>query len=104
MRGEKSNKEAIVETLWTMQMHLDDCGRRVWAASEAQALRRGGATIANEATGMSRSAITQGIAEMASPQGTVQPDQARMADNDRKKSVKNIHSMSGNWKTFLIHR
>ncbi|MDR2445752.1 MAG: ISAzo13 family transposase, partial [Treponema sp.] len=48
MRGENSNREAIVETLrrkWdAMQNHLDERGRRMWAASEAEALGRGGVT------------------------------------------------------------
>ncbi|MDR1148884.1 MAG: hypothetical protein LBK66_09665, partial [Spirochaetaceae bacterium] len=82
MRGENLDKEAVVERLrrkWdAMQNHLDERGRRVWAASEAEALRHGGVTIVHEATGMSRSAITQGIAEMAHPQDAAPPDRARM--------------------------
>ncbi|MDR2742297.1 MAG: ISAzo13 family transposase, partial [Treponema sp.] len=65
MRGENTDREAIVDTLrrkWdAMQNHLDERGRCVWAASEAEALGHGGVTIVHEATGMSRSAITQGI-------------------------------------------
>jgi hypothetical protein len=81
MRGEDSNKEAVVERLrrkWdAMQNHLDERGRRIWAASEAEA----GVTIVysdrrSAATGMSRSAITQGIAEMAHPQDAAPPDRA----------------------------
>jgi chemotaxis response regulator CheB len=95
MRGENLNKEAVVETLrckWdTMQNHLDERGRRVWAASEAKALGRGGVTMVHSdrrsaATGMSRSAITQGIAEMAHPQDAAPPDRARMAGGGRKKN------------------
>jgi hypothetical protein len=62
MRGENSNKEAVVETVrrkWdAMQNYLDERGRRIWAASEAESLGHGGVTIVHEATGMSRSAIT----------------------------------------------
>ncbi|MDR1252057.1 MAG: hypothetical protein LBK62_07795, partial [Treponema sp.] len=67
MRGENLDKEAVVERLrrkWgAMQNHLDERGRRVWAASEAEALGHGGVTIVHSdrrsaATGMSRSAIT----------------------------------------------
>jgi hypothetical protein len=90
MRGEHLNKEAVVETLrrkWdAMQNHLDERGRRIWAATEAQALEHGGVTIVHEATGMSRSAITQGIAEMASPQDAAPPDRARMFGGGRKKN------------------
>jgi hypothetical protein len=90
MRGENSDREAVVETLrkkWdAMQNHLDERGRRVWAASEAQSLGHGGVTILHEATGMSRSAITQGIVEMARPQDAAPPDRARMFGGGRKKN------------------
>jgi hypothetical protein len=90
MRGENTNQEAVVETLrrkWdTMHNHLDERGRRVWAASEAEALGHGGITIVHEATGMSRSAITQGIAEMAHLEDAAPPDRARMFGGGRKKN------------------
>jgi hypothetical protein len=90
MREENSNKESVMERLrrrWdAMQNHLDERGRRVWAASEAEALGHGGVTIVHEATGMSRSAITQGIAEMAHPQDAAPPDRARMFGGGRKKN------------------
>jgi hypothetical protein len=90
MRGENSDKEAVVERLrrkWdAMQNHLDERGRRVWAASEAEALGHGGVTIVYEATGLSRSAITQGIAEMAHPQDAAPLDRARMFGGGRKKN------------------
>jgi hypothetical protein len=45
MRGENLNKEAIVETLrrkWdTMQNHPDERDRRIWVASETEALGHG---------------------------------------------------------------
>lgn len=41
MRRENLNKEVVVETLrrkWdAMQNHLDERGRHIWAAAEAQA-------------------------------------------------------------------
>jgi hypothetical protein len=90
MRGENSDKEAVIETLRrkrdAMQNHLDERGRRIWAASEAEALGHGGVTIVYEATGLSRSAITQGIAEMAHPEDAVPPDRARMFGGGRKKN------------------
>jgi hypothetical protein len=95
MRGEKSNREAVVETLrrkWdAMQNHLDERGRRIWAASEAEALGHGGVTILysdrrSAATGMSRSAITQGMAEMAHSRDAAPPDRVRMAGGGRKKN------------------
>jgi hypothetical protein len=113
MRGENLDKEAVVETVrrkWdAMQNHLDERGRRIWAATEAQVLGHGGVTVHSDrrsaATGMSRSAITQGIAETAKPQDAAPPDRARMFGGGRKKkSVRSIRGMNRNWKTFLIHR
>ncbi|MDR2406960.1 MAG: hypothetical protein LBE13_02440 [Bacteroidales bacterium] len=94
MRGENSNKKDVVETLWlkwdAMQNHLDERGRRIWATGEVEALGHGGVTIVHSdrssaATGLSRTAITQGIAEMAHPQDTAPPDQARMFGDSPKK-------------------
>jgi hypothetical protein len=96
MRGENLDKEAVVETLrrkWdAMQNHLDERGRRIWAAVETQVLGHGGVTIVYEATGMSRSAITQGIAELAHPEDAAPPDRARMFGGGRKK-MKVIHKV-----------
>jgi hypothetical protein len=108
MRVENTNKEAVVETLrrkWdAMQIHLDERGRRIWAASEAEALGHGGVTLVYEVTDMSRSAITQGVVEMAHPRDAAPPDRVRMAGGGRKKSVRSIRTMSRNWKVFLTRR
>jgi hypothetical protein len=54
----------MLQRKWdSMQNHLDERGRRIWAASEAESLGHGGVTIGHSdrrsaATGMSRSAIT----------------------------------------------
>jgi hypothetical protein len=44
--------------------HLDERGRRLWAAAEAQAIGRGGLKLVHEVTGMSRSVISDGIREL----------------------------------------
>jgi transposase len=46
---------------------LDERARRYWAACEARALGWGGATAVAQATGMSRSTIRAGIAELQEP-------------------------------------
>lgn len=55
--------------------HLDERGRRLWAAAEAQAIGRGGLKIVHEVTGMSRSVISDGIGELVGerqfPEGRV---------------------------------
>jgi transposase len=45
---------------------LDERGRRVWAAAEANALPRGGVSLVAEATGLSRSTIHAGLRELKS--------------------------------------
>src|SRR5271157_3205370 len=47
-----------------MWPHLDEKGHRLWAASEAHAIGRGGITVVHEVTGMSRSVIAEGIREL----------------------------------------
>ena len=49
------------QSIWP---HLDEKGRRLWAASEATAIGRGGLKIVHEVTGMSRTVISQGIREL----------------------------------------
>jgi hypothetical protein len=45
--------------------HLDEKGRRLWAASEAKAFGRGGLKVTHEVTGMSRSVIFEGLKDIA---------------------------------------
>ena len=49
------------EAIWH---HLDEKGRRLWAASEAKAWGRGGVKVVHQVTGMSRSVIAEGIREL----------------------------------------
>ena len=43
---------------------LDEHGRRVWAATEANSLPRGGVSLVAQATGLSRTTIHAGIREL----------------------------------------
>ena len=45
---------------------LDERGRRLWAATEAKSLGRGGIALVERATGISRSTIARGIREVDS--------------------------------------
>ena len=55
--------------------HLTEQAKRLWAASEALAIGRGGTTLVAEATGMSRVTITNGKQAV---QARVIPEPARM--------------------------
>ena len=55
--------------------HLTEQAKRLWAASEALAIGRGGTTLVGEATGMSRVTITKGKQAV---QERVIPESARI--------------------------
>jgi hypothetical protein len=68
------------ETIWT---HLDEKGRRLWAASEAKAHGRGGLKMVHEVTGMSRTVISEGIHEIAGKK-PIQENRIRRSGAGRK--------------------
>ena len=57
--------EAIKRRFELLAGHLDERRRRLWAASEALAIGRGGASTVARATGVSRRMIGEGIKELA---------------------------------------
>jgi hypothetical protein len=65
--------EAIKRRFELLARHLDERRRRLWAASEALAIGRGGASTVARATGVSRRVIGEGIKELTDgpPAGTV---------------------------------
>lgn len=63
--------------------HLTERQRRLVAASDAQALGYGGISRVARATGMSRTTIYQGLAEL--DQGELAPDRTRCKGGGRKK-------------------
>jgi hypothetical protein len=60
--------------------------RRVWAASEAQAIGHGGIALVERATGISRSTIQRGIRELESGV-TLAPERTRRAGAGRKRAT-----------------
>ncbi len=64
MRGMETNDRmrARYQAIWP---YLDEKGRRLWAASEAQAHGRGGLKLVHEITGMSRGVIAAGMKELS---------------------------------------
>jgi hypothetical protein len=56
---------------------MDERVLRRWAATEAQALGWGGTAAVAEATGLSRTTIRSGIAQLHSPQAEPSPDRVR---------------------------
>ena len=68
-------------------MDLDERGTRRWAAAEAMSLGWGGITAVAKATGLARSTIQMGIAELKSPQ-TLSPGRQRRPGGGRKSREK----------------
>jgi len=72
--------------------HLDERGRRLWAASEALALGKGGVSAVYRATGIARSTILQGLSDLAQPLAKVAANRAskprvRVPGGGRKPST-----------------
>jgi transposase len=65
---------------------LTERSRRLWAATEAQALGHGGIAMVERATGISRSTIVRGIRETQSG-APVDPDRTRKIGGGRKRAA-----------------
>jgi hypothetical protein len=66
-----------------MAAHLDERGRRVWAATEAKEIGYGGISLVQRATGISRVTITKGLAEIARKR-PLRPQRVRQPGGGRK--------------------
>jgi hypothetical protein len=60
------DRAAIKARFETLAPHLDERARRLFAATEARAAGRGGVAAVSEATGVARSTIGRGLAELRS--------------------------------------
>ncbi len=65
---------------------LDERARRLWVATEAEALGYGGIAVVVKATGVSRSTISRGMRELESDQ-VVEPGRVRRVGGGRKRAV-----------------
>jgi transposase len=68
-----------------MEPELTERSRRVWAATEAIALGRGGIALVERATGVSRSTISRGIRGLESGE-RLEPGRTRRGGGGRKRS------------------
>ena len=74
---------AIRQRFLELRPALNERGRRLWAASEAKALRYGGITLVARATGLSRRAIHAALNELHAGT-TLPPGRVRRAGAGRK--------------------
>jgi len=70
-----------------LSQDLDERGRRLWAAAEAQSLGWGGITLVSEATGISDRTIRNGIAELNGPESLEATRQRRAGGGRRSREV-----------------
>ena len=64
---------------------MTERSKRIWAATEALALGRGGISAVSRATGIHRNTIAKGIDQLESPE-TLAPDRIRREGGGRKRS------------------
>ena len=84
------NKILEIKTKFDKIKHsLDECSRRLWAASEASAIGRGGVAIVFQATGIARTTISRGMAELKTGK-SITAGKIRKNGGGRKK-LENIH-------------
>ena len=81
-----TSKEAVVRQRWSdVSVTLDERRRRVWAATEARALGRGGVSMVARATGLSRPTIHAGLKELADKSvGELPVERVRRSGGGRK--------------------
>jgi len=79
LRGCRAKYRALAST-------LTERSRRVWAATEARALGRGGMALVARATGISTSTIARGLKELRS-RARVPPGRVRRPGGGRKRTV-----------------
>jgi len=79
---------------------LDERARRLMAAAESQVIGRGGISAVSKATGIMRSVIRQGIAELQAPE-TSASGRIRRAGGGRKKVVDKDPSLTSDLQKLL---
>ena len=75
MRRNLELEATIVEKYAAVQAHLDERGRRIWAATESRAIGYGGDALVSDATGLSRPTVRKGRRELAA--GAAAPGRLR---------------------------
>src|SRR5262245_22142028 len=82
-----------------LQGGLDERTRRLWAATEAMALGRGGVAVVSEATGISLPTIRRGLRELS--EGPTKAGRIRRPGGGRKKSEVLDTALSADLETLV---
>lgn len=84
------SEQQIKEKFEALSGYLSEAALRIWVATEAKALGRGGISAVARATGMSRTTIHSGLKDLSSKEPGAQPKEAgriRATGGGRKKLV-----------------
>jgi hypothetical protein len=80
---------------------LNERSRRLWAASEARAVGHGGIALVARATGISRSTIERGIAELERDGPVLDADRIRRPGGGRRRAVDKDPSLEADMDALL---
>jgi transposase len=81
------NSKAVRAKFRALAPVLTERSRRVWAATEAQALGHGGIAVVEQATGISRSTIQRGLRELEAGTEPLPPERTRRPGGGRKAVI-----------------
>jgi hypothetical protein len=82
-------QESITKKYNAVAPQLNECGKRLWAASEAIFLGRGGMALVSKAIGMSVNTIKKGIGEIETGLIPSLGDKLRIPGGGRKSAIEN---------------
>jgi len=85
--GMAQSPVSLTEKFARLRSHLNEAGMRLWAASEALALGYGGVSEVSRVTGLSRTTIHAGMAELERPAATLPDGRERRSGGGRKPLV-----------------
>ena len=77
--------DSLQEKYEALSPTLNERSRRVWAATEARAIGRGGVGVVAETTGISASTIRRGLRELDSDEHPLPPDSIRRPGGGRRR-------------------
>ena len=83
-------QSTVKEKYQLIQGHLNEKSRRIWAATEAKAIGRGGLKIVHEATGLSYATIKNGMSDLTESNLKLmgsEPTRIRKKGGGRKKTI-----------------
>lgn len=87
------DRETLRRKYAALRPVLTERSRRIWAASEAVALGRGGIGLVETATGISRSTISRGLRELQAPEA-LGSERTRRPGGGRKRTVEKDGSLA----------